>query len=138
MISKKIFVKGLNTDDSHLIIDTNEYVGGLNIRFATSENGKVGEITNIEGNVEKNQTVGGAWTLPGGTNTTIGAYEDTPNKRVFFFNKNSNGSHGIYCYDVDTNLIYTVLLSSQVTGGLNFTSDIHSVAMIGNMLYWTG
>lgn len=137
MNSKKIFLKGINNDDAHVLVDTAEYLNALNIRFTTSENGKVGQVANVEGNVVKDQTVGGAFTLPAGTNQTIGAYEDTPNRRVFFFNKNSNGSHGIYCYDADTDLVYTVLLSSQVTGGLGFTNLIHSVAMIGSLLFWT-
>ena len=85
----------------------------------------------------KNSRIGGTFTLPGGTNECIGAYEDVPNRRIFYFNKNSNGSHGIYCYDADTDLNYTVLLSSQLVGGLGFSSFIHSVAMVDNLLFWT-
>jgi hypothetical protein len=135
MINKKIFLKGVNNDDSYVLMDTGEYLNALNIRFSTSENGKVGQISNVEGNSIKNNS--GAFTLPSGTNTTIGAWEDTPNRRVFFFNKNSSGSHGIYCYDADNSTVYTALLSTQVVGGLNFSSPIHSVSMVGNLLYWT-
>jgi len=142
MVNKKLFIKGINSDDASVLIDTNEYLNALNIRFATSENGYVGEINNVEGNVILNTTLSvlGAsqtWTLPAGINTTIGSYEDTPFRRIFFFNKNSNGNHGIYCYDADTSLIYTVLLNSQVVGGLSFNNFIHSVSVIGNLLYWT-
>lgn len=135
MISKKLFVKGINQDDSHVLVDTNEYLNALNIRFATTENGKVGQLANVEGNVVKNNS--NAFTLPEGTNTTIGAWEDTPNRRVIFFNKNSNTNDGIYCYDADTDFVYTVLLATQVVGGLNFTTPIHSVSMVGNLIYWT-
>lgn len=135
MISKKIFLKGINQDDSHVLVDANEYLNALNIRFATTENGKVGQLSNVEGNVIKNNS--GAFTLPAGTNTTIGAYEDTPNRRVLFFNKNSNGNHGIYCYDADNSTVYTVLLSSQVVGGLGFSNAIHSVSMVGDLIFWT-
>lgn len=131
MISKKIFLKGINQDDSYQLLDKSDYLNALNIRFASTERGKVGRLENIAGNVLKDLT------LPAGVNQTIGAYEDTPNHRIFFFNKNSNGSHGIYCYDSDTDTTMTVLLSSQVTGGLGFNNFIHSVAMAGNLLYWT-
>lgn len=137
MVNKKIFLGGANQDDAYVLVDKSEYLNALNMRFATSENGRAGQLSNIEGNVIKNATIGGTFTLPGGTNQTIGAYEDTPNRRVFFFNKNSGGSHGIYCYNADTDLVYTVLLSSQVTGGLGFDSFIHSVAIVDNLLYWT-
>lgn len=135
MKSKKILIKGINQDDSYPFLDTGEYLHALNMRFATTENGKVGQHSNIEGNVIKNNA--GAFTLPAGQNTTIGAFEDTPNRRVFFFNKNSNGSHGVYCYDADDDTVYTVILSSQVVGGLGFDSLIHSVDMFENLLYWT-
>ena len=131
MISKKIFLKGLNQDDAYQLVDKSEYLNALNVRFSSTERGKVGRLENIAGTVLKTIT------LPAGTNQTIGAYEDTPNHRIFFFNKNSNGSHGIYCYDSDTDVVITVLLSSQVTGGLGFNNFIHSVAMAGNLLYWT-
>lgn len=135
MISKKLFVGGINQDQSYPLVDTNEYLNALNIRFATTENGKVGQLSNVEGNLIKNNS--GSFTLPSGTNECIGAYEDSPNRRVFFFNKNSSGSHGIYCYDADTDLVYIVLLNSQVTGGLGFSGFIHSIAMVDNLLYWT-
>lgn len=137
MINKKIFLNGINQDDSFAIVDKSDYLNAVNMRFATSENGKAGQLSKIEGNVLKNSRIGGTFTLPGGTNECIGAYEDVPNRRIFYFNKNSNGSHGIYCYDADTDLNYTVLLSSQLVGGLGFSSFIHSVAMVDNLLFWT-
>lgn len=145
MVSKKLFVRGINQDDAHVLLETNEYLNGLNVRFATSENGKVGQLSNVEGNVIKNTTINAVgasvtFTLPTGVNTTIGAIEDTPNRRVFFFNNNVNGavsSDGIYCYDADNGIVYTVLLSTQVEGGLGFNSNIHSIAIIDNLLYWT-
>lgn len=135
MISKKLLIGGINADDSHLIIDTKDYLNALNFRFATSENGNVGEGSNVEGTTVKNN--GSAYLLPDGNNETIGAYEDRINRRLFFFNKNSNGDHGIYCYHLDDDYVYEVLMSSQVVGGLNFSSFIHSVAMFDNQLYWT-
>jgi len=137
MINKKIFLNGINQDDSYALVDKADYLNAVNMRFASSENGKAGELSKIEGNVLKNARIGGTFTLPGGTNECIGAYEDVPGRRIFYFNKNSNGSHGIYCYDADTDLNYTVLLSSQLVGGLGFSSLVHSVAMVDNLLFWT-
>jgi hypothetical protein len=143
-VSKKTFVGGINQDDASFIVGENEYLGALNIRFATTENGEVGKITNIEGTVEKNQTQNStgntvAWSLPGGVNRTIGAIEDTKNRRLIWFNWNSANFHGIYCYDADTDLIYTVLKQGNTTTLLNFQEDkfVHSVSMIGDLLYWT-
>lgn len=140
MINKKLFIAGINQDQAYPLVETGEYLNALNLRFATSENGKVGQLSSIEGNVLKNNS--GTLTLPSGTNITIGSYEDTPNKRILFFNKNTpltggTKTDGVYCYDSRDGQVYKVLLGSQVVGGLNFTSDIHSVSMIGNLLYWT-
>ncbi len=142
--TKKIPIGGLNTDDAEYLLDPKEYLGGLNIRFATSEKGQVGKISNIEGTTEKTETISdlGAritFTLPAGTNEVIGAYEDTNNRRIMWFNWNSSGAHGIYCYDFDTDLIYTVFKNADITGGLNFqrAKFMHSIAHIDNILFWT-
>jgi|Laugrespbdmm15dd_1035085.scaffolds.fasta_scaffold00220_5 hypothetical protein len=142
--TKKIPIGGLNTDDAEYLLDPKEYLGGLNIRFATTENGQVGKISNVEGTIEKTQTlnefgVRSTFNLPAGTNETIGAYEDTSNRRIIWFNWNSSGSHGVYCYDFDTDLIYTVLKNADVTGGLNFQRSkfMHSIAHIDNIIFWT-
>lgn len=131
MNTKKIFTGGINQDDAHIILKENEYLNALNVRVVTSKDGKVGFVSTIEGNTLKPVT------LPTGTNTTIGVCEDTPRLRLFFFNKNSSGAHGIYCYDSSANTVYTVLLSSSVTGGLSFDKLITSASVIGDLLYWT-
>lgn len=138
MQSKKLFTGGINTDDSPAFLKANEYVGALNVRFTGSDDGKTGIVTNIDGNSKRAFNPDGSiFTLPAGTNRTIGAYEDKTKKRIYFFNYNSSGSHGIYCYDQPFDCVYTVLLSANVTDGLGFSNDIHSVAMIGDILYWT-
>lgn len=143
-VVKKIFTQGINSDDAPYLLDPKEYLGALNIRFITSENGEVGQITNIEGNQLKNQTIDrtGAtttFTLPQyGWNKTIGAYEDYAKRRLYWFNYNSTGWHGIYCYDADTDKIYTLLENTNNDDLLYFYQDkfIHSVALIGDLLYW--
>jgi len=143
-VVKKTFVGGINQDDADALISPKEYLGALNIRFITSEEGDVGDVTNIEGTVEKNQTKNSSgttvsWSLPAGTNRTIGAFEDTPKRRLFWFNWNSNGNHAIYCYDNDDDIIYTVFYQSGLSDVLNFQegSFVHSISMSGNILYWT-
>lgn len=147
MYNKKHLIFGLNTDDAEVLLDPKEYLGALNIRFVTSENGAVGRVTNIEGNALKNTTVNnsGATTtfvLPDGINTVIGSLEDSANNRVFFFVKNPNivsgsYSHAIYCYDSKTDLIYTVIKDSQMAEGLQFDKYIHSIDILGSILSWT-
>jgi len=143
-VVKKAFTVGINNDDASYLMDPKEYLGALNIRFVTSENGEVGQITNIEGNQLKNQTIDRtgatvAFTLPQyGWNKTIGAYEDYAKRRLFWFNYNSTGWHGIYCYDADTDRIYTLLENTNNDDLLAFSQSnfIHSIAMIGDLIYW--
>jgi len=142
--TKKILLGGLNTDDAEYLLDPKEYLGALNIRFATTENGEIGKVANIEGTTQKTETIDSSgaritFNLPAGTNESIGAYEDTSSRRVMWFNWNSLGSHGIYCYDFDTDLIYTVFKNADITGGLNFQRSkfVHSIAHIDNVLFWT-
>lgn len=137
MNTKKVFLKGINGDDVDHLMSPEEYLGAMNFRFTTSENGRVGYMSNIEGNIKKDSSPTGTFTLPAGNNKTIGSYEDTPNRRVYFFNYNDLGNSGIYCYDSDTDLIYTVLLSTDVCNGLGFIEDIHSIAMVDDQLFWT-
>lgn len=142
--TKKLLVKGVNQDDSEYLMDAGEYLNALNMRFASTEDGSIGKMSSIEGTVVKNQTINSSgatitWTLPAGTNEVIGSFSDTVNRRLFWFNWNSNGSHGIYCYNADADRIYTVLLSTDVVGGLNFQRNrfIHSCGLVGDLLYWT-
>lgn len=144
MINKKHLIGGLNTNDAEVLLDPKEYLGALNIRFVTAENGAVGRISNIEGNTLVSTTINNVgapitFTLPAGTNTIIGSQEDLPNQRLFFFNKNSNGNHGIYCYDDRTGYIYTVVLDNKIVGGLQFSNlkNIHSIGVLGSILTWT-
>lgn len=142
--SKKIFLGGINQDDVDYLVDPKEYLNALNLRFVTSESGGFGRMSTIEGTTLKNVTINNlgvkiTWTPPFGVNEPIGSFSDTVNRRLFWFNWNSAGSHGIYCFDFDDDLIYTVLRSADVEGGLNFQRDkfIHSSAIVDNLLYWT-
>lgn len=131
MNTKKIFTGGINQDDAHILLKENEYLNALNVRVVTSRDGKVGFVSSIEGTTQINVL------LPSGTNKTIGVCEDSRRLRVFFFNQNGGGNHGIYCYDSVAGGVYTVILNNQVFGGLNFSSLIASTSIVGDLLYWT-
>jgi hypothetical protein len=143
-VVKKSFTGGINSDDATYLLDPKEYLGAINIRFITSETGQVGNAMPVEGTTLKASTINalGAtipFVLPAGTNQVIGAVEDTPKRRAFWFVWNSSSDHAIYCYDYDTDKIYTVLRNADVSGGLNFqqSSFIHSCSVVYGILYWT-
>lgn len=73
--------------------------------------------------------------LPSGTNTVIGAFEDSENNRIVYFVYNSNSNHGIWYFDPNTNTHTKIIQSSY----LSFTSTekITGVASFGDNLYWT-
>ena len=129
---KKYFNEGLDGDTQDFLVGANAYVNGKNFRFATTDKGAVGGLENVL------STRAITHSLPAGTNDCIGAVADEAKNRAIFFNWNSNGNHGIYCYDKGTDTVYTVLLNSQITGGLNFSKDwlIHSSNVVDNILYW--
>lgn len=66
--------------------------------------------------------------LPAGTNLTIGTHYDQVYKRIFFFNWNSNGDHGIMVYNTAAQPIgqFQILLQSGVNNvgdPLGFTAS---------------
>lgn len=129
---KKFFDNGLDADSAEFLVPPNSFISGKNFRIGTSEKGGFGFIENILQNAEK------AHTLPAGTNTRIGFATDDENGFIVKFNQNSNGDDGIYLYDIVDDLWYTVLLSDDVTGGLNFSKYllINGAYIINNILYW--
>lgn len=81
------------------------------------------------------------------TNQCIGSHYDELKHRVFFFNYNSAGYHGIYVYDVKTNAITPLLISyidsQEDIFGFDPKYPIPSVNILyrteedGDILYWT-
>lgn len=132
-IEKREFNEGLNGDDALTKLTPGEYLNGFNFRSGTSEFGRVSGLQPIASstNIFSN--------LPAGTNYCIGSVFDEANRRILWWNWNSNGNHGIYCYDTVNLIGYIVLLSSQVATGLNFSrySYIHSSFVVNHNLYWT-
>ena len=130
---RKIFSEGLNADDDFSVIGKGQWVNASNVRTFTTDTGATGRLEAINGNVLLFNT------LPTGTNRCIGGCSDDAKKRLLFFNWNSNGDHGIYCFDKLSATGYKVLMNADVTGGLNFSKNayIHSCFIANGQLYWT-
>lgn len=128
---KKLLNGGLDCDSAEFVVPPNAFIAGKNLRFKSVVGGD-GYIQNILKNAEKSHS------LPTGTNITIGFAADAENGHIVKFNYNSNDDHGIYLFDIITETWYTVLLDSDVTGGLNFNKYqlINGAYIINHILYW--
>lgn len=131
---RKKFNGGLDADTDFEGLEPNKWVNASNIRTFTTNDGATDRIEDIGGTA---LVFNGLPTT--GINYNIGGCKDDSAGRIYFFNWNSLGNHAIYCYDKKVLITYTVLQSSQVTGGLNFSkySLIHSCFIIEGKLYWT-
>lgn len=63
-----------------------------------------------------------------GTNKTISQFYDSKNKRIFFFNYNSTGSHGIYVYNTIPATFQRLVETGVNTSGdpLDFSAESHT------------
>ena len=137
MIEQKQFSGVLNKDDSNDILPAHHHKDALNIIFRG--NGVNMRAENLPGTRLVSNT------LPSGTNQTIGTHYDSLNNRIFYFNYNSNGTHGIYIYNTQASTFQTLIQNGTNTVGdvLGFTaSAITSVNIIygdpndGDILYF--
>jgi hypothetical protein len=122
----------LDADSADFVVPQNAWVNMENARTGTTDAGVIGTVESI-GSTEL-IIDNGIFDL-----LAIGMADDVENKRfvTFYYDESGNGNHEIQCCYTDTNTIYTVLKSSDVTGGLNFTSEpIHSAKIIGDILSW--
>jgi hypothetical protein len=71
--------------------------------------------------------------LPVGTNTCIGAFEDRTNNKIIYFIHNSNNNHGIWEFDPDDNTHSLIL---QYDFGFTTNNRIHSAGVIRSIIYW--
>jgi hypothetical protein len=136
-MEKKVFADiqsgRLNSDDSPFVVGTNEWVNMENCRTGSTDLGETGVVESIGSNVLISVP------QPSVNFITIGSVEDIENSRICYFKFNTTGlGHKIVCFYTDTNTEYDVLLSSQVTGGLNFSKQtvIHSAQIVNGLLYW--
>jgi hypothetical protein len=137
MIQQKQFGGVLNTDDSNDILPAHHHKDAQNIVFRG--NGVNMRAENLPGTRLVSNI------LPTGTNQTIGTHYDSVNNRIFYFNYNSNNTHGIYIYNTQAGTFQTLLQIGSGTDGdvLGFTAaPITSINIIygdptdGDILYF--
>ena len=123
---------GLNTDASFNVFPKGDYPWALNIK--QTEYGQTGTIVNTKGNSKV------VFTLPAGTNETIGFCEDKEDQAGIWFLYNSNSDHCILRYNSIDDSIDKILWEESV---LNFSLShrINNPGVVGSdenkLLFWT-
>ena len=103
----RIFNGGMNTDTDIRAVEppypNGDYLDSVNTRLSAIDNGFFNSRVLVKGNTEVPNEF-----LPTGDSKNIGSFEDRENNRIFSFNFNSEGDHGIYLYqdDVWRNLVH--------------------------------
>lgn len=117
----KQFTGGMDLDAPNEVKRPGDYLEMWNGRFSGPKNNERFET------IEGNSILAGQIFLPAGTNKTIGSYEDVPNARIFYFNYNSNGNHGIYIFNSISQIFQTLIVVGVGTDGdiLGFTPDVY-------------
>jgi len=139
-IIQHVFTGSMNLDDPDFVLPQGYHRTARNIIFRGSKGNMQAE--SLVGN---NEIVNAL--LPAtGTNKNIGAWYDSVNKRIIFFNYNSLGNHGIYIYNTLSGIFQRLIEVGIDTNGniLNFDADIYitSIDIIygdgnaGDILFW--
>lgn len=123
----KQFSGFLNSDDNQEVIGIAQHAMATNGRFRGTGNNM--RFENIEGTNEI------AYNKPMGINECIGTFYDELKQRIFWFNWNSNGNHGIYQYTISTELIVPVALVGLNTNGDIFGFTLNGPIYGSKMLY---
>ena len=141
MIDVKRFSGVMNHDDLPENILAPQHIDAMNLRFYGGQNGLTAE------NVKGNYVIANSSLPSTGTNICIGSFFDQVNQIIYYFNYNSQGNHGIYKLDVNTEVVTKVFLcnTDSISDILNFNPDypVHSVVLVyrdpgqGDLLYWT-
>jgi len=136
---------GLNSDDEDRAMPKGDYRSATNIRNGSSDTGSVGAIENLKGNLQIEDN------LPSGNYKTVGVYEDVVGNSVIYFLSEKilipppSGSPAkedtviwyglIMRFFIDTEEIVTISRSRS----FEFTEDsnIHSIDLVDDKLYWT-
>lgn len=140
LIEKKFFAAigeqsgQLDADSAPFAVGINSWVNMQDFRIGSTDKG----VTMVA------ESVGGTLRLstpsPSVSFIELGKEEDIVRNRIIYFYYNTTTTeHKIEVYDKTANVIYLALLSSQITGGLNFNKSfpIHSARVAGNVIYWT-
>ena len=118
----KQLVGALNLDDPVRALKPGFHRDARGVVFKGTMPNRMGEVVN--GNVVVNNPL-----LPlTGLNKTISQLYDSKNKRIFFLNYNSTGSHGIYVYNTISSTFQRLIEVGVNTVGdpLAFTAESHT------------
>lgn len=129
----------LNSDDSQEVIPSSHHKMARNVVFRGTQGNMRAEI--CKGNRKVTNV------LPQYDNQCIGAFYDELKQRVFYFNYNSYGFHGIYVYDIESDSVERLLLnytdSEEDIFDFSLDYPIASVNILyrteedGDILVWT-
>ncbi len=118
----------MNSDDPNELVSPGQHTHAMNIVFRG--NGAAWRAQNIPGNKIIVNT-----NLPEGDNECIGAYYDNLRQRIYWFNYNSNGDHGIYYYDLATKVIFSVIVLGQNGGADALIFNLDNPIFSAKILY---
>ena len=131
-IVQKIVPVHMDRDSDAKVIKSEDgsYRYALNSRSGSVDDGTQGIFENIRGNILIPND-----TLPSsGTNKCIGCKEDIRNNRLFFFNWNSEGRHGVYVYmpELTGRQIHPIYLDTPDNKVLDFSEhmEINNETMV--------
>lgn len=111
MIDQKALLGVLNTDDANEVMPQGHHKAAMNIRFRGSDGDMQPQ------GVPGTRAVTNSHLPATGDNELIYAYYDQVRQRVFEFQYNSNGTHGIYIFDVATETYEVLLKIGAATDG---------------------
>lgn len=130
----RLTIGGIDTDSNERYISPQDYLSAHNIVAGLSD---VGGVKNFKGNTLVN------YTLPQGSNTTIGAIRNIKENSIIFWVYNDLGNHSILEYYCETNTILPILEPNATLGfttnflGFTLENKIHSANIVDDLLFWT-
>lgn len=131
---RHIFIEQSDSDTAPEIFSNKRARKMVNCR--TTQNGNKGIVTNILGSTLI------ANSLPAGNNLGIGHQQNKNKNKLYWFNYNDQGYHGIYCLDLVTGAITPVLLNLVDTNSVDILKFspyfwINHIDIIqDNLIYW--
>ena len=138
-----VFQKGkMNKDLDERLIPNGEYRDALNLDLANSDNGNLGVLQNVEGNIQLigKEGTGNTWSTgfidQYSNPTCIGTYRNDITEKIYWFIASDTIS-AIAELDQTTNVISPILVDTQNI--LKFSKDylITGINILDNLLFWT-
>jgi len=108
----------LDAESAPFAVPVNAWVNSENVRTGSTDKGVTATLESVGGTLRISTP------SPSVSFIQIGKIEDFVGNRIMYFYYNTTTSqHKIEVYDKTADVIYLCLLSSQVTGGLNFQKN---------------